>query len=79
MSIAKIIALSHKIDKDIARAIVIKELSSSRKDFAAWIAGLSTLEKAIAFLVYDEKIESGDQYIASLTTKKLAKLISTGA
>ena len=76
---AKIAALSYTIDKDISRARVIKENSSSRKDFAAWVAGLSSLEKAIAFLVYDEKIESGDQYIASLTTKKLAKLISTGA
>ena len=76
---AKIAALSYTIDKDISRARVIKENSSSRKDFAAWIAGLSSLEKAIAFLVYDEKIESGDQYIASLTTKKLARLISTGA
>jgi len=76
---AKIAALSHKIDKDISRAKAIKENSSSRKDFAAWVAGLSSLEKAIAFLVYDEKIESGDQYITSLTTKKLARLISTGA
>lgn len=76
---AKIEALSYTIDKDISRARVIKENSSSRKDFAAWVAGLSSLEKAIAFLVYDEKIESGDQYIASLTTKKLARLISTGA
>ena len=76
---AKIAALSYTIDKDISRAKVIKENSSSRKDFAAWVAGLSSLEKAIAFLVYDEKIESGDQYIASLTTKKLAKLISIGA
>ena len=76
---AKIAALSYTIDKDISRARVIKENSSSRKDFAAWVAGLSSLEKAIAFLVYDEKIESGDQYIASLTTKKLARLISTGA
>ena len=76
---AKIAALSYTIDKDISRTRVIKENSSSRKDFAAWVAGLSSLEKAIAFLVYDEKIESGDQYIASLTTKKLAKLISTGA
>lgn len=76
---AKIAALSYTIDKDISRARVIKENSSSRKDFAAWVVGLSSLEKAIAFLVYDEKIESGDQYIASLTTKKLAKLISTGA
>ena len=76
---AKITALSYTIDKDISRARVIKENSSSRKDFAAWVAGLSSLEKAIAFLVYDEKIESGDQYIASLTTKKLARLISTGA
>lgn len=76
---AKIAALSYTIDKDISRARVIKENSSSRKDFAAWVAGLSSLEKAIAFLVYDEKIESGDQYVASLTTKKLARLISTGA
>ena len=76
---AKIAALSYTIDKDISRARVIKENSSSRKDFAAWVVGLSSLEKAIAFLVYDEKIESGDQYIASLTTKKLARLISTGA
>ena len=76
---AKIAALSYTIDKDILRTRVIKENSSSRKDFAAWVAGLSSLEKAIAFLVYDEKIESGDQYIASLTTKKLARLISTGA
>ena len=76
---AKIAALSYTIDKNISRARTIKENSSSRKDFAAWVAGLSSLEKAIAFLVYDEKIESGDQYIASLTTKKLAKLISTGA
>lgn len=76
---AKIAALSYTIDKDISRARVIKENSSSRKDFAVWVAGLSSLEKAIAFLVYDEKIDSGDQYIASLTTKKLAKLISTGA
>lgn len=76
---AKIAALSYTIDKDISRARAIKENSSSRKDFAAWVAGLSSLEKAIAFLVYDERIESGDQYIASLTTKKLAKLISIGA
>ena len=76
---AKIAALSYTIDKDISRARVIKENSSSRKDFAAWVAGLSSLEKAIAFLVYDEKIESGDQYIASLTTKKLSRLISIGA
>ena len=76
---AKIAALSYTIDKGISRARVIKENSSSRKDFAAWVSGLSSLEKAIAFLVYDEKIESGDQYIASLTTKKLARLISTGA
>lgn len=76
---SKIAALSHTIDKDISRARAIKENSSSRKDFAAWVAGLSSLEKAIAFLVYDEKIESGDQYVASLTTKKLARLISTGA
>lgn len=76
---AKIAALSYTIDKDISRARVIKENSSSRKDFAAWVAGLSSLEKAIAFLVYDEKIDSGDQYVASLTTKKLARLISTGA
>ena len=76
---ANIAALSYTIDKDISRARVIKENSSSRKDFAAWVAELSSLEKAIAFLVYDEKIESGDQYIASLTTKKLARLISTGA
>ena len=76
---AKIAALSYTIDKDISRARAIKESSSSRKDFAAWVTGLSSLEKAIAFLVYDEKIESGEQYITSLTTKKLAKLISTGA
>lgn len=63
----------------IAAARLMKEHSLSRADFAARVSGLSSLGKAVAFLAYDEKIESGDQYIASLTTKKLAKLISVGA
>ena len=63
----------------IAAARLMKEHSLSRADFAARVSGLSSLGKAVAFLAYDEKIESGDQYIASLATKKLAKLISTGA
>ena len=75
----EISSLSHIVDDAIAEARLIKEHSLSRAEFAAQVSGLSSFEKAISFLAYDEKIESGDQYIASLTTKKLARLISVGA
>lgn len=75
----EISTLSRIADDVIAAAKLIKEHSLSRADFAAQVSGLSSLEKAVSFLAYDEKIESGDQYIASLTTKKLARLISVGA
>lgn len=76
---AEISSLSRIVDDAIAAARLIKEHSSSRADFAARVSKLSSLGKAVSFLAYDEKIESGDQYIASLTTKKLARLISVGA
>ena len=63
----------------ILAAKLIKEHSLSRADFAARVSGLSSFGKTISFLAYDEKIESGDQYIDSLTTKKLSRLISVGA
>ena len=75
----EISTLSRIANDVIAAAKLIKEHSLSRADFAARVSGLSSFGKTVSFLAYDEKIESGDQYIDSLTTKKLAKLISTGA
>jgi hypothetical protein len=75
----EISTLSRIADDVISAARLIKEHSSSRAEFAARVSGLSSLGKAVSFLAYDEKIECGDQYIASLTTKKLAKLMSVGA
>lgn len=76
---AEMHTLSRIADDVITAARLIKEHSLSRADFAARVSGLSSFGKAVSFLAYDEKIESGDQYITSLTTKKLARLISTGA
>ena len=75
----EISTLSRIADDVITAARLIKDHSLSRADFAARVSGLSSFEKAVSFLAYDEKIECGDQYIASLTTKKLARLISVGA
>lgn len=75
----EVAALSQSINDIITAAREIKSHSISRADFAAQVVKLSSLGKAVSFLAYDGKIESGDQYIDSLTTKKLARLISVGA
>lgn len=75
----EVAALSQSINDIITAAREIKSHSISRADFAAQVVKLSSLGKVVSFLAYDGKIESGDQYIDSLTTKKLARLISVGA
>lgn len=72
----EITELSHTIDDIISIAKLIKEHSLSRADFAARVSKLSSLGKVVSFLTYDEKIESGDQYIASLTTKQIIRYLN---
>ena len=63
------------IDDIIFVASFYKKITSSRKEFAKIYKDGTNIEKTIAFLAYDEKIDSGKTFIESLSTKKIINYI----
>ena len=63
------------IDDIIFVASFYKKITSSRKEFAKIYEDGANIEKTIAFLAYDEKIDSGKTFIESLSTKKIINYI----
>lgn len=63
------------IDDIIFIARFYKKIASSRKEFAKIYEDGANIEKTIAFLSYDEKINNGKTFVESLSTKKIINYI----
>lgn len=63
------------IDDIIFIARFYKKIASSRKEFAKIYEDGTNIEKTIAFLSYDEKINNGKTFVESLSTKKVINYI----
>lgn len=63
------------IDNIIFIARFYKKITSSRKEFAKIYEDGANIEKTIAFLTYDEKINDGKTFVESLSTKKVINYV----